>query len=163
MQVPLDSATPHVDVHLIKFSQISIMVLTAVGFILQVPVLILITALALALSAGSPGYSPFRVVYQRLLVPAGVLRARIVEDDPAPHRFAQGVGALFLIASSLLLFVTSATVAGWVLALIVFVLAGINVTTGFCAGCFVYFQLGRVGLLPRVRYAGGFRWRGVQG
>ena len=38
-----------------------------------------------------------------------------------------GVGAAFLIASSILLFLTKATVVGWVLDLIVFVLAAIIV------------------------------------
>ena len=89
------------------------------------------------------------------------MRPRIVEDDPAPHRFAQGVGAAFLIASSLILYLTSATALGWGLDLIVFVLAGINLTVGFCAGCFVYYQLGRIGVLPKVRYEGSFHWRGV--
>jgi hypothetical protein len=92
-------------------------------------------------------------------LPLHLLSPRIVEDDPAPHRFAQGVGAAFLIASSL--FLTQASIVGWTLALIVFVLAGINFTVGFCAGCFVYYWLGRLGLFPRVRYEGGFHWRGV--
>jgi hypothetical protein len=88
-------------------------------------------------------------------------KPRVVEDDPAPHRFAQSIGAIFLIAASLVLVLTHLTMLGWILDLIVFVLAGINLTVGFCAGCFVYYHLGRLGLLPRVRYAGGFRWRGV--
>ena len=90
-----------------------------------------------------------------------LLRPRIVEDDPAPHRFAQGVGAVLLIIASLILFLTKATPVGWTLDLIAFVLAGINLTVGFCAGCFVYYHLGRLGLLTPVRYQGGFRWRGV--
>ncbi len=89
------------------------------------------------------------------------MKPRIVEDDPAPHRFAQGVGAAFLIAASLLLYLTSAVALGWALELIVFALAGINLTVGFCAGCFVYYQLGRVGIFPKVRYEGSFHWRGV--
>ncbi len=84
-----------------------------------------------------------------------------MEDDPAPHRFAQGVGAVFLIVATLVLFLTKATVVGWTLDLIVFVLAAINLTVGFCAGCFVYYHLGRWGMLPRVRYEGGFHWRGA--
>ncbi len=95
------------------------------------------------------------------MLPLHLLQPRIIEDDPAPHRFAQGVGAAFLIASSLVLLLTHATVLGWALDLIVFVLAAINLTVGFCAGCFVYYHLGRLGLLPRVRYSGGFHWRGV--
>jgi hypothetical protein len=109
----------------------------------------------------APSVSPFRLVYRSIFVPLHVLRPRVVEDDPAPHRFAQGVGATFLIAASLVLFFTHASVVGWVLDLIVFVLSGINFFVGFCAGCFVYYHLGRLGLLPRVRYEGDFHWRGV--
>ena len=60
-----------------------------------------------------------------------------------------------------MLFFTRATVLGWTLDLIVFVLAGINLTVGFCAGCFVYYHLGRLGVLPGVRYEGSSHWRGV--
>jgi membrane protein DedA with SNARE-associated domain len=56
---------------------------------------------------------------------------------------------------------TTAYAVGWTLDIIVFVLAGINLTVGFCAGCFVYYHLGRLGITPRVRYEGGFHWRGV--
>jgi hypothetical protein len=155
------TVVPRVDTHLAKFSQASVVVLTGLAFIFQLPVLVLITAVIMALAALVPVASPFRLVYRGIVVPLRLLRPRIVEDDPAPHRFAQGVGAAFLIAASIVLFLTQATAAGWVLDLIVFVLAGINLTIGFCAGCFVYYHLGRLGLLPRVRYEGGFHWRGV--
>jgi hypothetical protein len=56
------------------------------------------------------------------------------------------VGAGFLIAASLA-FALGASGAGWLLAGIVAVLAAVNLLFGFCAGCFVYFQLARVGLI----------------
>ena len=108
-----------------------------------------------------PPISPFRLLYRYVVVPLRLLRPKMVEDDPAPHRFAQGIGAVFLLTSTLVLMLTPAATLGWVLDLIVFVLARINFTIGFCAGCFVYFHLGRLGLLPWVRYEGGFHWRGV--
>lgn len=150
-----------VDTHLAKFTQGSIVVLTAVAFILQWPVLTLITMLCMGISVVVPGASPFRLLYRGVLVPLHVLQPRVVEDDPAPHRFAQGVGTIFLLAATLVLFFTHATVFGWALDLIIFVLAGINLTVGFCAGCFVYYHLGRLGILPKVRYEGSFHWRGV--
>ena len=150
-----------VDTHLGKFSQGCTVLLTALAFVVNQPWLVLITALIMVLSALVPTVSPYRLLYKWVVVPLGLLRPRIVEDDPAPHRFAQGVGAAFLLAASILLFLTRLTMVGWVLDLIVFVLAGINLTVGFCAGCFVYYHLGRLGLLPRVRYEGGFHWRGV--
>lgn len=155
------SQPPRVDTHLIRFSQFWVVALTALGFVLSWRPLVVVAALALALSATSPATSPFRLLYRRVAVPVGVIRPRVVEDDPAPHRFAQGVGAAFLAASSLVLYLTPAAPLGWALDLLVFALAGINLTVGFCAGCFVYYQLGRLGLLPRVRYEGGFHWRGA--
>jgi hypothetical protein len=150
-----------VDTNLGKFSQGSTVVLTALAFLLQQPILVLITAIIMALSAFVPEISPYRLLYKGVVVPSGLLKPRVVEDDPNPHRFAQGVGTVFLFASVLVFFFTPLATLGWVLDLIVFVLAGINLTVGFCAGCFVYYHLGRLGLLPRVRYEGGFHWRGV--
>lgn len=160
--VSASSAAPlRVDTHLAKFSQACTVALTALAFIFSQPVIVAITAAILALSAFAPRYSPYALVYRGILVPLKLLKPHPVEDDPAPHRFAQGVGMVFLIASSLLLFLTSATALGWALDLIVFVLSAVNLTVGFCLGCLVYYHLGRRGLLPRVRYEGGFHWRGV--
>jgi len=152
---------PRVDTHLAKFSQACVVLLTGLAFLLNQPIIVAITAVVMALSALAPSVSPFRLIYKGVVLPLRLLKPRIVEDDPAPHRFAQGVGATFLIAATLVLYLTKATPVGWALDLIVFVLAGINLTIGFCAGCFVYYHFGRIGLLPRVRYEGNFHWRGV--
>lgn len=156
------SSVPRLDAHLLKFSQAWVVALTAVAFVLQVRWLVAIAALLLAISAITPAIGPFRLLYRLVVVPAKLVRPRIVEDDPAPHRFAQAVGATFLIASTIVLYALPQTpVVGWGLDLIVFVLATLNLTVGFCAGCFVYYQLGRFGLAPHVRYSGSFHWRGV--
>lgn len=152
---------PRVDTHLAKFSQGTTFILSGLAFVLGQPALVVLTALLLLWSVVLPAYSPFKLIYQSVLVPLRLLRPRIVEDDPAPHRFAQAIGAIFLIASSILLYTTHAYVGGWTLDLIVFALSGLNFFVGFCAGCFVYYHLGRLGILPRVRYEGGFHWRGV--
>jgi hypothetical protein len=39
------------------------------------------------------------------------------------------------------MFLLGVPVVGWGLAIIVALLAAINLTTGFCVGCFLYFQL----------------------
>ena len=155
------TSAPRVDAHLAKFSQASVAVLTALAFIFNQPIIVLISALIMVIAALAPAISPFKLVYQSVIVPLHLLKPRVVEDDPAPHRFAQGIGAAFLIAASIVFFLVHVPTAGWILDLIVFVLSAINFTVGFCAGCFVYYHLGRLGLLPHVRYAGGFHWRGV--
>ncbi|WP_052889762.1 DUF4395 domain-containing protein [Thermogemmatispora carboxidivorans] len=151
-----------VDTRLAKFSQGSVVVLTALAFLLSWPPLVLITGLLLAWSALWPAAGPFALFYRHVLVASGLLKPRVVEDDPAPHRFAQGIGATLLLVAGLLLLLTSATLAGWVLDLLVFGLSFVNLTVGFCAGCLVYYYLGKIGLVPRVRYEGGFHWRGVR-
>ncbi len=150
-----------VDTHLSKFSQGGTVLLTALAFIFNQPIIVLIAAIIMVWSALAPTSSPYRLLYKSIVVPLALLKPHIVEDDPAPHRFAQGVGAVFLVAATLVLFLTHVTTLGWALDLIVLVLAAINLTVGFCAGCFVYYHLGRLGILPRVRYTGTFRWRGV--
>ncbi|HLX58033.1 MAG TPA: DUF4395 domain-containing protein [Ktedonobacteraceae bacterium] len=152
---------PRVDTHLAKFSQAGTVVLSGLAFLFNQPVIVQIAAVVMILAALLPEVSPYRLLYRSIVLPLRLWKPRVVEDDPAPHRFAQGVGAAFLIASTLVLFLTKAYAFGWTLDLIVFVLAGINLTVGFCAGCFVYYHLGRLGVLPRVRYQGGFHWRGV--
>lgn len=156
------TAPLRVDTHLAKFSQASTVVLTALAFVFSQPVIVVITAIILGISAFAPRYSPYALLYRGILVPMKLLTPHPVEDDPAPHLFAQGVGMVFLLASSLLLFLTQVTALGWALDLVVFVLSAVNLTVGFCLGCLVYYHLGRWGLMPRVRYEGGFHWRGVR-
>src|SRR5262249_27232809 len=123
---PVQSVVPHVDRHLIRFGQGGVVVLTGLAFVLQAPALVVVAAAALLIAAALPAAGPFRLLYRGVVVSMGLLRPRIVEDDPAPHRFAQSVGATFLVASSLVLLLTNAAVIGWALDLIVFVLAGVN-------------------------------------
>src|SRR5690348_347709 len=108
----MTTEAPRVDVTFAKFSQATTVLLSGLAFILGQPVLVIIVAIFLALSAISPTLSPFRLLYKWVALPLHLLKPRIVEDDPAPHRFAQGIGAVFTIASSLLLVFTGTYVAG---------------------------------------------------
>ena len=140
-----------VDTTALKFNQASIIVLTLLGFLLDQPLLVLFVVLALALGTIVPQAALFKQTYLKLLKPAGLLKPNVIDDDPAPHQFAQGVGALFLLASSAVLLVTGNMALGWTLAWIVIILAGVNLFFGFCAGCFVYLQLDKAGLMPHRR------------
>ena len=138
-----------VDTTAIKFNQASIVTLTLLGFLLNQPYLVLFVGLVLAVGTIFPRVSLFKQIYLKLLQPNNILKANVIDDDPTPHQFAQGVGALFLLASCVALLVINASIGGWILAWIVIVLATINMLFGFCAGCFVYYQLDRVGLMPK--------------
>lgn len=136
-----------VDQSVIKFTQVIIVVWIVVAGALAAPSLILLLTAAMSVSAASPSRSPFRLLYERVAVPLGIVRPSIITDDPAPHRFAQGVGAAVLALATLALLAGAGTL-GWLLAGLVASLALLNVTAGFCAGCFIYFQLARRGWLP---------------
>jgi len=137
-----------VDTTALKFNQASIITVTLLGFLFNQPYLVLLVGVVLAIGTIAPEAALFKQIYLKLLKPNNLLKANVIDDDPAPHQFAQGVGALFLLASSALLLFNSALI-GWILAWIVIVLAAVNLFFNFCAGCFVYYQLDRVGLLPR--------------
>jgi hypothetical protein len=137
-----------VDTTALKFNQASIIALTLLGFVLDQPYLVLFVGLVMAVGTLFPPAALFKQIYQTLLKPNGILRANIIDDDPAPHQFAQGVGALFLLASTVSLLL-KAPGLGWSLAWIVIILAAVNLFLNFCAGCFMYYQLDRLGLIPR--------------
>jgi hypothetical protein len=68
-----------------------------------------------------------------------------VQDRPEPHNFAQGMGAVVLGIASV--FLVPLTVVGLALALLVAVLAFVNLAFGYCVGCQIYYQLGKRGLI----------------
>jgi hypothetical protein len=135
-----------VDATALAVNQTLIVALVALGFVLgRAPGAWLITFVALSLATGAakPGYGPFQLLYRRLLRPSGFVRPRPRPDDPAPHRFAQAVGASVLAIAAIALF-AGASLLGWVLAWLVVALALANLLFGFCAGCFAYYHLQRL-------------------
>ncbi len=70
-----------------------------------------------------------------------------MQEDPAPHRFAQLLGGVFLAAASVFV-VTGFLVVAWALAWIVAALAFLNFAFNICVGCIMYAQLVRYGVLP---------------
>ncbi len=140
-----------VDQTALKFNQASIIVLTLAAFLLDLPWLVAFVAVVMAAGTLWPTASLFKRVYTDVVRPRGWLHSRVVQDNPEAHLFAQGVGAVFMIASSLALLVLNLPAVGWVLAWVVVVLAGINLFLGFCAGCFMYYQLERrFGIRPHL-------------
>jgi hypothetical protein len=97
----------------------------------------------MAIGTAFPQAALFQRIYRDVLRPAGLLKPDLHDEDAAPHRFAQGMGAAVLLIATIALF-AGATVLGWGLSFVVIALAAVNLFFGFCAGCFVYFQLQRL-------------------
>ncbi len=134
-----------VDHTALKFNQASIITLNLLGWILNQPALVALVALVMLVGTAVPGAALFQQIYFRVLKPRGWLRPRVLTDNPEPHRFAQGLGGTVLAAGAIALFL-GYPVIGWALTWVVIVLAALNLFFGFCAGCFVYYQLSRLGV-----------------
>lgn len=145
------TASPYrVDRNTLRTNQAFIVGLTVLAFVLGVEAgrwLVLGTGLVMALGTIDDRLALFKQVHRRILKPAGILGPNVHIEDPMPHQFAQGMGGVVLLLAAALLF-GGATTAGWTLNWIVTALAFINLTVQFCAGCFIYLQLDRRGLLP---------------
>lgn len=134
-----------VDYSALRTNQASIIVLLALAFVLNQPWLVAFVAAVMWIGTFAPKAGLFKLVYQHVLKPLRVVRPAPKADDPRPHLFAQGVGALVLTFSSVALF-AGLPLLGWALAGVVVALAAVNLFLGFCMGCFMYYQLARRGI-----------------
>jgi hypothetical protein len=127
------------DSNILRFNQISIVFLLSLSAALNLPMLVGLVAAVMLLGTIEPRLALFKQAYARFVRPILRLSNQLVEEDPRPHNFAQGLGGVFLLVSSLA-FLFGLPVLGWVIAGLVVALALLNLTTGICAGCFLYFQ-----------------------
>ena len=146
----MSSAQTVVDHSALKVNQTGIVATVLIAFVgsfFSTLFLALIPLLGIALLAGTfvPKLAPFKQLYFKVLKPRGIVKPHPVQDRPEPHNFAQGLGGVFLGIASILL--VSVPVAGLAVALLVAVLAFVNLAFGYCVGCQIFFQLERRGLL----------------
>lgn len=141
----MTAETEIVDRSALKFNQIGIIGLALPGFIFNQPILPAFVAAVMLVGTFRPSLALFKQTYAHILEPLGVMKPEPVEDVRASHEFAQFLGGVFLLAGTI--FLLSGWVrTGWALTWVVILLASANLFFGFCAGCFVYYQLGRLGV-----------------
>jgi hypothetical protein len=133
-----------VDHGALKSNQMIIIALSLTAFITDLPVMALGVGLVMAGGTlfGKPGFLP---VHAWLLRPLGLVKPEPLPDSPDPHRFAQGLGSMVMVSGAVAI-LSGAQLAGWILVWLVIFLAAMNVFAGFCAGCFLYYQIGRLGI-----------------
>jgi hypothetical protein len=135
----------------LKTGQATTIILLLVGFILNSPLLVALVALAQLLSALDVPFAPYRLLYQRIVRPSGLVKPHVIPDNPEPHRFAQLLGAIMNTLATIALLAGAPTLA-WVFVWIVIVLANLNLWVNLCVGCMIYYQLNRLGV-PGFAYA----------
>jgi hypothetical protein len=119
--------------------------LLLVAWLLDSLTLVLFVALAMLAGTASPELALFQIIYRKVLLPRHLVKPRIVIDNPEPHLFAQGLGGA-LLALGLAALIAGYATAGWTLVWLVVALAALNLLLDFCAGCFLYYQLNRLGV-----------------
>jgi hypothetical protein len=134
-----------VDRSSIKVSQTITMLLLTTAFVLDNWPLAAFVASANLLGAVAPQLALFPQIYHRLLKPSGLIKPQVVPDYPEPHRFAQMVSGGVTALSAALIW-SGYALSGWTFSWLIILLAGLNVFVGFCAGCFMYYQLNRLGV-----------------
>jgi hypothetical protein len=132
-----------VDQSALRVNQAFIIAMLLLAFVLDNAGIVVLVSLVMLLGTVAPRASLFKSIYRRLLRPAGLVRPDVIPDNPEPHRFAQGFGGVVLVLALIALLAGQA-VLGWALVWLVIVLAGLNLFLGFCAGCFVYYQLSKL-------------------
>lgn len=143
----MPSTPSKVDHALLRANQASIITLLVLAFVFNWVWLVAFVCAVMLIGSIWPQAGLFKLAARRWLRPLGLFKADVREDLPQPHLFAQAVGGLFLLAATLA-FVAGAPTLGWVLSAIVVMLAAVNLFLGFCAGCFMYYQLGKLGIKP---------------
>ncbi len=133
-----------IDQSALRTNQTLIVALVVGAFVADAAWLVALVMLVMAYGTArrQPG---FRAVYTRLLRPRRWVKPDVVQDNPEPHLFAQGFGAVVLLAATAALW-AGLPALGWGLAWLVVALAALNVFVGFCVGCAVYYWLNRLHL-----------------
>ncbi len=133
-----------VDHSAIRVNQATIIILSIIAFVVNIPWLVAFVALVMLIGTAlrQPGFKP---IYAGFLKPRGIVKPDVINDNPQPHIFAQGMGGTVLLLALVAFWLGSALV-GWALTWLVIALAALNLFVGFCAGCFVYYWLSRLHL-----------------
>ena len=104
---------------------------------------VLAVGFALRVAAG-PRYDPFGRLATKVIAPR---LGEVVLVPGPPKRFAQAVGLVFTLAATAFLVVGIPVVATMLLSVLL-VFAALESVVGFCAGCYAFGLLMRVGLMP---------------
>lgn len=132
----------------LKVGTATTILLLAVAFLLNSWLVVLVVAVCQLASALGLSSAPYRLLYQHIVKPSGLLTPRIVRDNAEPHQFAMLLGAIFNGLGAVLIATAGEGIgiASWVLVGIVFLLANLQFWLNFCAGCWMYYQLNRLGV-----------------
>ncbi len=134
----VSSSRPMVDPRAPRFGQALTASGLLLGIVLDVPALIYAVALVLVTAVLSQWQvDAWGILFKTLVKP---VLGHAPPESATPHRFAKVVGAVGTTLASVLL-VAGFPIAGYGVAVLIVIPAGLGATTGFCLGCHMYRQV----------------------
>lgn len=128
----------------IKMGQLLTMAIATTALALQDFRPLLALGIIFFLSGMIRTISPFNLLYRYLISPLGIMSSDYRLDNIQAHKFGQLIGVL-TIAIALGLILAGYPIAGWATVTILIILTAVSYA-GWCIGCFMYYQLNRIGL-----------------
>jgi len=132
-----------VDQNELRFMQSMVMLVLLVAFVFNNKYVVLVQVLIFFMTILSPGFNPFVAVY-RLARKVELIHPDWRKDNMAPHRFASMIGFVVSTMSYYFLYHNHVMV-GWGLSFLI-VGFGILALSGWCAGCYSYYMLNKLGV-----------------
>ena len=124
-----------------------VVILSIVTILVGHPLLFLVLAYGfLARVVTGPTFSPMGLLATRVIVPVLGNPSRLVPGPP--KRFAQTIGMVLSVSALILQAFDALGVAKAVLVVLT-LFASLEAFVGFCAGCFIFGYLIRIGLIPQ--------------
>ncbi len=151
MNTGVDANVRSVDQAELQVQRFFVITLLLTAFVLDRWELVALQSVIFALTFLDPGFSPYIALYRHVLQPAGLIRPDRRQDNMEAHRFATMIG-IFVSSMAAYLLASGYASLGWGLVWLIVVLAGIAFS-GWCAGCFMYYMLNRLGLKGFFKYA----------
>ena len=126
---------------------LQVLILTIMIFATEFwPLLFLMLYEFLARVLSGPTLSIMGQLSTRIIVPFLIQKERIVPGPP--KQFAQNIGLVFTIIIILLIYLGDFYFTGKVVLAVLGIFAALESLLGFCAGCWAFSLLMRVGLIP---------------
>lgn len=141
----------YVDHAEIKLGQLIAIAISAYGLAWQDVRPLYVLALLFLLGGTLRQISPVSLLYRWVVSPLKIMRSDYRLDNIQPHKFGQLVGVLTVVLA-LVLIELGYSMAGWAVIGVLIALTFVSYA-GWCIGCFMYYQLNRLGLGGFFRHA----------
>ena len=136
--------TNKVDHAEIKMGQILTIIISLVALALQDVRPLIGLGFIFFLSGTFRSISPFHLLYKWIINPLNIMKSDYRLDNIQPHKFGQLVGVITIAIIWSLIYFGYET-AGWSVVVVLIALT-VSSYSGWCIGCFLYYQLNRLGL-----------------